>query len=353
MTDHDYLERTLVLAKLGYGNTWPNPMVGAVLVKDGRIIGEGYHHKSGEDHAEIDAIKNATESVEGATLYVNLEPCCHTNKRTPPCTERIIKEKIKKVVFANLDPNPSVSGRGIEFLLHHKIEVIQGILKNQGEELNEVFFYAQKSQLPFVHLKLASSLDGKIATLSGESKWITGEAARAHVHELRSIHQGIVVGAQTLRTDNPKLNVRLENYEGPQPKRIIFTKSGKLDPKLHVLSDKEKENTLIYTQSPLDFDFPADQVTQISTLKEALSDLFQKKIINVFLEGGSDLATNFLKENLVQRVSYYINPSLIGSGKSAIGELELKSLSERPKLTQITSQWIEGDFFISGKIQKE
>ena len=351
MKHEDYILKTFELAKLGKGQTWPNPLVGAVIVKDGRIIGTGYHHQQGQDHAEVDALKNCTESPVGATIYVNLEPCCHTNKQTPPCAQRLITEKIKKVVICNLDPNPHVNGNGVELLKQNGIEVEYGILSEEGEKLNEAFFFAQRNRMPFIHLKLATTLDGKIAMPNGESQWITGEKSREYVHELRSLHQGVIAGAETIRSDNPKLNVRLANYSGNQPKRIIFTKSGNLPANSNIFTDELKQQTLIYTTTPLKLDFPSENVIKFNSLKEALSDLFARKLINLFLEGGSNLATSFLKENLVNRVSLFMNPSFLGSGKNALGDLGLTKLSERPFLTQPESRWIDGDLFISGRIK--
>jgi diaminohydroxyphosphoribosylaminopyrimidine deaminase/5-amino-6-(5-phosphoribosylamino)uracil reductase len=348
--DEAFIKRCFELASQGMGHTWPNPLVGSVIVKDGRIIGEGYHKKYGEDHAELSAIKNATESVEGATLYVNLEPCCHTNKQTPPCAQRLIQEKIKKVVIANLDPNPHVNGGGIELLRSQGIEVIHGILSSEGEKLNEVFFHAQRSKLPFVHLKMASTLDGRIAMPSGESQWITSESARAHVHKLRSTHQAVMVGANTVRKDNPKLNVRIPNFQGNSPYRIIFTKSGELPPSAQLLTDELKERTLIYTQTKIDLSFPSSQIIQISTLKEAMEDLFQKKIITLFLEGGANLASEFLREKLINRVSLYLNPSFLGVGPSTLTDFGLNSLGNRPRLKDIESCWLGEDFHLSGRI---
>lgn len=351
MKHEDYILKTFELAKLGKGLTWPNPLVGAVIVKDGRIIGQGYHHQHGQVHAEVDALNNCSESPEGATIYVNLEPCCHTNKLTPPCAQRLITEKIKKVVICNLDPNPSVNGKGVELLKHNGLEVEHGILSEEGEKLNEAFFYAQRNQLPFIHLKLATTLDGKIAMPNGESQWITGEKSRAFVHELRSLHQGVIAGAETIRADNPKLNVRLPDYSGPQPKRIIFTKSGNLPAQSNIFTDELKQQTLIYSMTTLKLDFPSENIIKIHSLKDAMSDLYSKRLMNLFLEGGANLATSFLKEKLVNRVSLFMNPSFLGNGKSALGDLGLTKLSERPSLTQTESRWIEGDLFISGRIK--
>lgn len=321
----DYLLRTLELAQKGLGTTWPNPLVGCVIVKDGRVIAEGFHRKSGEDHAEADAIKNATESLRGATVYVNLEPCCHTNKKTPPCAQRLVEEGVKKVVIINLDPNPDVNGKGVDLLRSHGIEVEHGEHKAQGEALNEVFFHAQRTKLPFVHLKMASTLDGRIALPSGESQWITGESAREEVHRLRSRHQAIMVGGGTFRVDKPRLNVRLPEYEGPQPWKVVISRSGNL-PSL-------PEDALVY-----------------SSPEEALKELFQRKIISVLLEGGPCLAGEMLKKNLIQRVTVFLNPSFLGAGPGSLGDFGLKKLQERPRLTQMKTQLFGDDLCVTGRI---
>jgi diaminohydroxyphosphoribosylaminopyrimidine deaminase/5-amino-6-(5-phosphoribosylamino)uracil reductase len=348
MNSEDLIRKTLELARKGLGTTWPNPMVGAVIVKNGKIIGEGFHMKQGQDHAEMAAIKNCSESCEGATIYVNLEPCCHSNKTTPPCAQRLITEMFKKVVICNLDPNPSVNGKGVELLRSHGIEVEHGILNAEGEKLNEVFFLSQRLKRPFVHFKTASTLDGMTAMPNGESQWITGEKSRQHVHLLRSQHQGIVIGGETLRKDNPRLTVRLPDFTRTQPLRIVFTKSGNL-PKDHALfTDEFKDNTLIYSEQKLSFNFPHFKI--IKNLNEALDDLFQKKIINLFLESGAGLATEFFKQRLVDRVSIYQNPSFLGSGKSILQNLELTSLNKRPRLQDLESKWIGEDHFMTGRL---
>ncbi len=335
MTNEAYIQRTFELARLAKGHTWPNPMVGCVIVKNGKIIGEGFHHKAGTDHAELDAIKNATESVEGATFYVNLEPCCHTNKRTPPCAQRLIQEKVKKVVISNLDPNPDVNGSGVKLLKDHGIEVEFGVLEHEGEELNEVFFYNQRHKLPYVHLKMATTLDGKISMPNGESQWITGEIARKHVHELRSLHQAILIGAETLRKDNPKLNVRLDDFKGEQPYRVVLTNSGNLPKESHLFTDELKEKTIVY---------------QNQSLKEVLEDLYQKKIINILIEGGASIATAFMREKLVQRVSLYMNPSFLGAGKMALHDFGVTDLNSRPHLKNLKHEWLGSDLYLTGRI---
>lgn len=350
MNNEDMIRKTFELAELGRGATWPNPLVGAVIMKDNKIIGTGYHHQHGQDHAEIDAIKNATESVEGATMFVNLEPCCHTNKQTPPCAQRLVNEKIKKIVICNLDPNPAVNGKGVELLKQNGIEVEHGILEAEGEALNEAFFLSQRLRRPFIHLKMASSLDGKTALSTGESQWITGPLAREKVHQLRATHQAVIVGAETVRKDNPKLNVRLSNYSGRQPHRIVFTKSGNLPKDALLFTDELKDRTLIYTFAPLSFDFPKEQVIMIKSLDDAMKDLFEKKLINLMMEGGATLASSFIIENLVDRITVFLNPSLIGSGTSLLGDLGLSKLDGRPRLKNIESSLIGEDIFITGRL---
>jgi diaminohydroxyphosphoribosylaminopyrimidine deaminase / 5-amino-6-(5-phosphoribosylamino)uracil reductase len=348
LTTEDLIRKTLELARLGKGNTWPNPLVGAVIVKNGRIIGEGYHRAHGFAHAEVDALENCTESPAGATIYVNLEPCCHTNKLTPPCAQRLIVEKINKVVICNLDPNPAVNGKGVELLRAHGIEVEHGVLDEEGERLNEAFFFAQRMKRPFVHLKLATTLDGKISMPDGESQWITNEKSRELVHEMRSLHQGIMVGAETVRKDNPKLNVRLPDYTGKQPYRIVFTQSGQLPKQAQLFNDEMREKTLVYSSQKLSLDFPYQQV---GSLTEALQDMFEKKFMNLMLEGGSTLASSFLAEKLINRVSLFMNPSFLGEGKSALGNFGLSQLNQRPHLKNIESHWIEDDLFLSGRLE--
>lgn len=351
MSDQEFILKTFELARRGLGKTWPNPLVGAVIVKDGKIIGQGYHHEYGQVHAEVDALNNCLESAIGSTIYVNLEPCCHTHKQTPPCAQRLIQEKIKKVVICNLDPNPSVNGKGLELLKQNGIDVEYGVLSEEGEKLNEVFFYAQRNKTPFIHLKLATTLDGKIALPSGESQWITSEESRACVHGLRSDHQGVIAGAETIRTDNPKLNVRLPDYSGSQPWRIIFTKSGRLPKTSQIFTDELKEKTLIYTHQETSFDLPSENIIKIESLSQAMQDLYERKFINLFLEGGANLASSFMKENFVNRITLFMNPSFLGAGKSALTDFGLTQLNNRPKLTQMESRRLGEDFIITGRLK--
>lgn len=289
MSDQDFMKRAFDLSLNGRGLVSPNPLVGAVIVKDGRVISEGYHSVYGGDHAELDAIKKAGESLEGAALYCTLEPCCHTNKQTPPCAQRIVKEKFKRVVIANLDPNPHVNGGGVEILKNAGIEVESGLLKDLGEEINEALFTAQNLKRPFIHLKLATTLDGKMALLNGESKWITSESSREYVQTLRSYYPAILVGAETARVDNPKLTVRLNSFKGKQPWRLILTKSGNLPSSLHLFTDEHKDRTLVLTQTKISF-LTDDQQIIFTDLSDLWKKLLDKKITSIFVEGGPQVA---------------------------------------------------------------
>ena len=330
-----FMRRAMALAQQARGRTWPNPMVGCVIVKDGRIIGEGFHAKAGLAHAEADALARATGPVAGATLYVNLEPCCHTDKRTPPCAQALIHAGIARVVIANIDPNPAVSGGGIALLRQAGIEVITDVLAGDGERLNEVFFHRQRSSLPFVHLKLASTLDGRIAMPDGQSQWITGEAARTHAHQLRAEHDAIAIGAGTLRTDNPRLTVRLPGFERQQPQRIIFSRSGKLPTESHVFTDADAARTRVFAGT---------------ALPEALAMLAKDGVCNLLLEGGAGLAASFLQAGLVQRVSHYLNPSYLGDGLPALAGYGLTELSHRLHLKHVEYSPLGDDLVLTGRL---
>ena len=335
MNHEHFMRRAFALAVKAKGHTWPNPMVGCVIVKDDVVIAEGFHANAGSAHAELDAINNVPVSVVGATLYVNLEPCCHTNKRTPPCAQRLIAEGIKTVVIANVDPHPEVCGRGIAMLHEAGIEVITDVLAHEGELLNEVFFHSQRVQKPFVHLKLASTLDGKIAMPNGQSQWITGELARKHAHHVRAEHMAIAVGAQTIRQDNPRLTVRMENYSGSQPIRLVFSHSGHLPKSAHVFTDDDAANTRVYGNRPL---------------AEVLDELYQQGIMNILLEGGASLASSFLEAGLVQRISHYLNPSYLGQGQSALNDYGLMDLSQRIHLKHVEYTALGEDFHLTGRV---
>lgn len=335
MTDSVYMGRAMALAAQARGQTWPNPMVGCVIVKDGQIIAEGFHAKAGHAHAELAALENAGGSVQGATVYVNLEPCCHFHKRTPPCAQRLVAEGVKRVVIANEDPHPAVSGQGIRLLREAGIVVESGIMAEQGEVLNEVFFHNQRTGRPFVHLKLASTLDGRIAMPDGQSQWITGDAARRHAQRLRAEHMAIAVGAETLRQDDPALTVRLPDYDRPQPIRLIFSRSGSLPKSARVFNDEGAHRTRVISGPDLD---------------GSLAMLYQDGLVNILLEGGAGLAASFLADGHVQRITHYLNPSYLGSGKSALDDYGLMDLSHRIRLKHVEYTPLGDDFSFSGRV---
>lgn len=322
MTDQDYMTRAIELAKKGEGWTNPNPMVGAVIVKDGRIIGEGYHARCGELHAERNAIASLTESAEGATLYVTLEPCCHYGK-TPPCTEAILEQKIKKVVIGSRDPNPKVAGKGAKILRDAGVTVVEDFMKDKCDELNPIFFHYITTKTPYVVMKYAMTLDGKIATKTGASKWITQEAARREVQYMRHRYMGIMVGIGTVLADDPMLNVRVEGLKSPV--RIIC------DSKLRIpldsqivksareyrtivayadLENVEKKKEILQTMG-VETVFCSDMKKHVN-LKHLMEYLGKENIDSILLEGGGTLNDRALQAGVVQEVQAFIAPKIFG-----------------------------------------
>jgi len=323
-----YMERALELAKKGWGFVNPNPMVGAVIVKDGRIIGEGYHRYYGGDHAEVEAINSAKEPVEGSTIYVNLEPCCHYGKK-PPCVEAIIAAGIKKVVISMLDPNPLVSGKGVEILRENGIEVITGVLEDKARKLNEIFVKYITTKIPFCLLKTAMSLDGKIATKFADSKWITNEEARAYVHYLRQGYSGIMVGINTIFVDNPQLTVRIPGFKGKNPIRIIVDSKCRIPLDAFVVKDGKNTKTIIATTEKGDKErikvLEEMGIEVIITpeaegkvdLKYLVKELGKKNIDSILLEGGGSLNYSAIKDGIVDKVNFFIAPKLIGGSMAS------------------------------------
>lgn len=331
--DLGFLKKTISLAKRGLGRTSPNPMVGCVIVKNGEIIGKGYHKKYGGPHAEIEALNSAKESLKGATLYVNLEPCCHFGK-TPPCTDAIIKSGIKKVVCCTLDPNKKVAGKGFKKLKKTGIKVKHGFLQEESNELNEVFFTFHKKHRPFVVLKFASSFDGKIATANGDSKWITNEIARENARQLRGQYQAILVGANTVIKDNPHLGVGNNRQD---PLRVILDAKLKIPLEGKIFRDK---NVLILTTNQCDklkkekFIQKGVEVKQLPgrmiSAKNILQVLKDRGIISLFIEGGSGALGTFVDEKLVDRVFVFHAPILVGGVNSigAVGGKGVKNIKD-------------------------
>jgi len=329
MEQEKYMARALELAKKGMGYVSPNPMVGAVIVKDGKIIGEGYHKKCGDFHAERNAFANCTQDPKGAEIYVTLEPCCHHGK-TPPCTEIIIEKGIKKVYVGSLDPNPLVAGKSIPLLEEKGIYVETGILQKECDDLNEVFFHFITNKRPYVVMKYAMTADGKIATKTGASRWISGEESRAEVQQLRHRYRGILIGVETVRKDDPLLTCHMEG--GKNPLRIIcdsalripldsrIMKTAKEVPTLIVgiLGAKENQKALIDLGAEVLLTPPKNGRVDLSYLMEKLGE---KNIDSVLLEGGSAIQFSALQEGIVQEVLVYQSPKIFGgaTAKSPVG----------------------------------
>lgn len=324
MTDCDYMKRAIELAGRGRGWTNPNPMVGAVIVKDGRIIGEGYHRRYGELHAERNAIASLKESAEGATMYVTLEPCCHYGK-TPPCTEAILEQKIAKVIIGSRDPNPKVAGKGARILRDAGVIVEEDFMRDECDSLNPIFFHYIMNRTPYVIMKYAMTADGKIATKTGASKWITGEKARLEVQEMRHNCMGIMAGIGTVIADDPMLNVRLEGKKSPV--RIICDSSLRIpiDSKIcHTakeyptiiacaVEDEEKKEKLerlgIHVVSLSD----TNGRVNLKRLMEYLGD---KGIDSILLEGGGILNDSAMRAGIVREIRAFIAPKIFGGGKA-------------------------------------
>ncbi len=363
MNKLDHMKRAIELADLGKGKVNPNPLVGAVIVKDGKIIGEGYHECFGHAHAEVNAFLNATEDVEGADMYVTLEPCSHYGK-TPPCALKIIEKKIKRVFISSLDPNPLVNSRGVALLKEAGIEVESGILSDETKKQNEIFLKYIQTKRPYVAIKYAMTLDGKIATATGDSKWITNEASRAFVHDLRNQYMAIMVGINTVMKDNPRLNTRrMEPSRNP----IRFV----IDPKLKIDEDSVIVQTAFeqktYWVTGLDVDL--NKVTRLKKLgvhfiqlnadpeidlSQLLNEIALLNIDSVLIEGGSYLLAKAIESNIVDKAYVFIAPKIIG-GKDALSPIGGKGVSfikDAYQLENITLHPFDQDIMVEGYFRK-
>lgn len=365
LDDRYFMSRAIELAKNGIGATKTNPLVGCGIVRNEKIIGEGYHKVFGSCHAEVNAINDAKakgENLDGATLYVNLEPCSHYGK-TPPCADRIIEEKIKRVVIGNCDPFEKVSGRGIERLRNAGIEVEVGVLKEECEKLNERYFTYIKNNRPFVVLKSGMTIDGKIATRTYESQWITSEESRKFSHELRGMCDAIMVGINTVLKDDPTLNVRAGRYSH-SPARIIVDSRLRISPSAKVLSKDLENIAIIATTENCD----REKFENLSKMENVnviivrekdgmvdLRDLMEKlktfNISSILLEGGGSLNASMLREKLVDKFYFFIAPKIIGSdGISAIGSMGIEKLNEAIDLKDVEVTKIATDILIKGRM---
>ncbi len=350
-----YMKMAIELAKKGEGYVNPNPMVGAVIVKNGKVISTGFHERYGGFHAERNAILNCGEDMTGAEMYVNLEPCCHYGK-TPPCTEIIIKSGIKKVIVGCTDDNPIVENKGIKILNENKIEVITGVLEKECRKLNEVFFHYIKNKTPFVIMKYAMTADGKISTYTGHSKWITGEKAREHVHKTRNRLSGIMVGIGTVISDNPLLSCRIEN--GVNPTRIICDSYLRIPIESNIVKTAGNIPTIIATGKNYDSEkkkyLEGLGITVINTdsektdLKGLIKIIGEKGIDSVLLEGGGELNYSALKAGIVNKVHAYIAPKIFGGlkSKTPVGGLGTDTADKCFSLRTEDIQNIGSDIFI-------
>jgi diaminohydroxyphosphoribosylaminopyrimidine deaminase/5-amino-6-(5-phosphoribosylamino)uracil reductase len=356
VTDESYIKLTLEIAKKGIGYVSPNPLVGAVLVKDGKIIGAGYHQKFGEAHAEINAINSALESIEGSTLFVNLEPCVHFGK-TPPCIDTILEKKIKKVVIGTLDMNPLVCGKGVRKLKENGVEVKVGILENECVELNKFFFKNVSKKTPYITLKAAITLDGKIADDSYHSKWISSTGSRKQVHQLRSQYDAVLVGANTINKDDPQLTVRL--VEGRNPKRIV------LDHELKAVVERKifnsEKNVFLFTSIEkkdsskvkilenlgVKFFFLKIDDKKRFHLKQVLKKIGDEEIASVLVEGGAKVFNSFIKDNLFDELQIFIAPKLLGTGIPFLSDFGIKEISKARKLSIHSFEKFDDDLLLS------
>ncbi|MFO0753364.1 MAG: bifunctional diaminohydroxyphosphoribosylaminopyrimidine deaminase/5-amino-6-(5-phosphoribosylamino)uracil reductase RibD [Thermodesulfovibrionales bacterium] len=366
--DRDFMQRALLLAARARGRTSPNPMVGALVTKGGRVIAEDYHKKPGGLHAEALALLTAGGRAKGATLYVTLEPCCHKDKRTPPCAAAIIASGIRKVFVAMKDPNPKVSGKGIEELKRHGIEVVDGVLAEKAAQLNETYVKYITTGIPFVTLKVAMTLDGKIATPEGQSKWITGEGARKVVHRMRSETDALLTAIGTVKADNPALTARIRN--GKDPKRVIIDPGLETPLAFHVCSvppetllvtrraggkgglrgpAREEKKRHLHERGVSLIEYEGERV-DLSWLMRVLGE---REISSVLIEGGSSLNACALQDGIVDKVVFFVAPKIIGGRDSlpAIGGAAFRRLEEAHSIYAMKVKRAGPDLIIEGYVR--
>lgn len=358
-----YMQQALQIAAYAAGRTSPNPLVGAVIVKDGRVVGQGWHRKAGTEHAEIHALRQAGELAAGATIYVTLEPCSHYG-RTGPCSKALIDAGIQRVVIAMLDPNPLVAGKGVAMLKAAGIEVETGLLQAQAERLNEVFLKWIMTKMPFVVMKTAMTLDGKIATAAGNSKWISNEVSRRRVHELRDVYDGILVGIGTVLADDPALTTRLESPSGKNPLRIVVDSRARTPLTARVVTDGQAETLIAVTA--------AAEAAKVEALRQAgvevlvvndgqqvdLKQLFcllgERGVCSIFVEGGARINYSLLKAGLVDKVYSFIAPKMVGgsSAPGPVGGDGVETLDQAFLLEDVETELLAGDILVSGYINR-
>ncbi len=350
------MREALRLAELGVGRTSPNPAVGAVVVRGGRRIGRGYHRRAGGAHAEVFALRQAGERARGATLYVTLEPCCHFG-RTPPCVDAVLASGVSRVVVGSLDPNPRVRGRGVARLRRAGLRVDVGVLEEPCRALNEDFAKYVTRGLPFVVLKLAATLDGRIAARGGDSRWVTGSTARRRVHQLRNRLDAVVVGSETVRVDDPELTCRLRG--GRHPLRVIL--DGRLrSPVSAWVFTRDPERTLLYTLA--DDGAKAERLrrrgvtvrrgggARAGSLRRVLRDLARDGIKSVLIEGGGVLAAHALRAGLVDRLAVFLAPKILGGdGRPMVAPMQLRRMADALPIADLRLERLGADLFVQGR----
>lgn len=362
--DEKYMRLAMQLAGNAIGRTSPNPLVGAVIVKDNRVVGCGWHRKAGTPHAEVHALNQAGELAQGADVYVTLEPCAHYGK-TPPCSKALVEAKVKNVYGGLLDVNPKVAGKGFKILEDAGIHVEYGFLQDELRKQNEVFFKWIEHKKPFIVLKAAMTLDGKIATATGQSKWITNETSRAYGYKLRDIYDGIMVGINTVIEDNPMLTARVDG--GKNPIRIVVDSSLKIDINANVVQDKSAK-TIVATTDKADKDkilkLQAQDVDVIVVdkdendkvdIEKLLDILGQKNICSILVEGGATLSGSFVAKKLVDKVYFFIAPKIVGGkeAKTPVAGTGILNLQEALALKDIQIEKLEEDILIIGRVDKD
>jgi len=352
-----------MLARRGLGKTSPNPMVGALVVKDGKILAKGYHRRYGGAHAEVIALNNARGDVQGACMYVTLEPCCH-HGWTPPCVDAIIEARLSEVVIGTRDLNPRVNGRGIEILRDHGIQVKVGVLEERCQQLNEAYFKYIQTGMPFVTLKFAQSLDGRIATKTGNSQWISSPETLRLAHKLRSIHDAVLVGIGTTLADDPSLTVRL--VKGTTPQRIIVDTRLRIPLRAKILNDEGVGRTIIVATEGANLRkarkihrLGAEVLWAAKNPRGGVDmlDLFGKLghmgITSVLVEGGSQIITSLLKRSLADKIVIVMAPKLIGKGVEALGDLEIRDLKGALRISRMKTRRLGPDIIIEGYLKGE
>lgn len=362
--DEKYMRLAMQLAGNAIGRTSPNPLVGAVIVKDNRVVGCGWHRKAGTPHAEVHALNQAGELAQGADVYVTLEPCAHYGK-TPPCAKALVEAKVKNVYGGLLDVNPKVAGKGFKILEDAGIHMEYGFLQDELRKQNEVFFKWIEHKKPFVVLKAAMTLDGKIATATGQSKWITNETSRAYGYKLRDIYDGIMVGINTVIEDNPMLTARVDG--GKNPIRIVVDSNLKIDINANVVQDKSAK-TIVATTDKADKDkilkLQAQNVDVIVVdkdendkvdIEKLLNILGQQNICSILVEGGATLSGSFVAKKLVDKVYFFIAPKIIGGkeAKTPVAGTGILNLQEALALKDIQIEKLEEDILIIGRVDKD